>query len=223
MHHPWTYHSWKRTMSLPELTPDKDIKLQENDVFCKNILQHTGCSKYEDYFQDAMAILHKKIIDFSSVFSAVVVPQILMKYSLCASHDSLGHFGAKKLYYFLNSLYFFKGMRRKLHECMGSYHKCQIRNHQKPRFIDPHQDIAETPQDHLSINLMGPYKTTWQGNIYVLTAVCNLTGYLMTTPHQPQSNENLESSHRFIKDCLKILYRWCSWMGSITHICNSCI
>ena len=42
-------------MSLLKSTADKVIKLQESDVFCKNILQHIGCSKHEDYFQDAMA------------------------------------------------------------------------------------------------------------------------------------------------------------------------
>ena len=55
-------------------------------------------------------------------------------------------------------------------------------NLQKPNFIDLHQDIAQTPQDNLSIDLLGPYNATSQGNLYALTAVCNLTGYLMTTP-----------------------------------------
>ena len=44
------------------------------------------------------------------------------------------------------------------------------------------KDIAQTPQDHISIDLLGPYNITSQGNSYTLTAVCNLTGYLMTTP-----------------------------------------
>ena len=42
--------------------------------------------------------------------------------------------------------------------------------------------VAQTPQDHLSIDLMGVYSATSQGKLYALTAVCNLTGYLMTTP-----------------------------------------
>ena len=41
--------------------------------------------------------------------------------------------------------------------------------------------MHKTPQDYLSIDLLGPYNGTSQGNIHVLTAVCNLTGYLMTT------------------------------------------
>ena len=42
-------------MSLLELSPDKVMKLQESDVFCKNIPYHMSCSKHENYFQDAMA------------------------------------------------------------------------------------------------------------------------------------------------------------------------
>ena len=52
----------------------------------------------------------------------------------------------------------------------------------KPSFIDLHQDIPQNPQDHVSIDLLGPYNITSQGNSYASTAVCNLTGYFMTTP-----------------------------------------
>ena len=46
-------------------------------------------------------------------FSAVVIPQILIKYLLHASHNSLGHVGAMKLYHFLKRFYYFQGMRKK--------------------------------------------------------------------------------------------------------------
>ena len=52
----------------------------------------------------------------------------------------------------------------------------------KLHFIVLHQDIAQTPQDHISTDLLGPYNITSQGNLHTLTPVCNLTGYLMTTP-----------------------------------------
>ena len=52
-------------------------------------------------------------------------------------------------------------------------------NLQKTHFINLHQDIAQTPQDHISIGLLGPYKVTSQGNSYALTIVCNLAGYLI--------------------------------------------
>ena len=57
-------------------------------------------------------------------------------------------------------------------------------NLQKLNYINLHQDITQTPQDHLSIDLIGPYSNTSQSNSYTLTVVCNLTGYLMTTPYQ---------------------------------------
>ena len=81
-------------MSVPELTLNKVVKLQKSDVFCQNILQHISCSKHDNYFQDAIDILHKKVIGFNSVLSTVVVPQILIKYLLYASHNSVGHVGA---------------------------------------------------------------------------------------------------------------------------------
>ena len=55
-------------------------------------------------------------------------------------------------------------------------------NLQKTHFINLHQDIAQTSQDHISIDLLGPYNITSQGDSYTLTAVCNLTCYLMMTP-----------------------------------------
>ena len=86
-----------------------------------------------------------------------------------------------KLYYFLKKIYYFQGMRKKIHQYVRSCHKCQIMNIQKPHFINL-QDIAQMPQDHISIDLLGPYNITSQGNAYTLTAVCNFTGYLMMTP-----------------------------------------
>ena len=88
-------------MSMPELTPVKVIKLQKSYGFCKNALQHIGCSKFKNHFQDATGVILKKVVDFNIVFSAVVVTQILIKYVLHASYDLLGHVRATQLYHFL--------------------------------------------------------------------------------------------------------------------------
>ena len=45
------------------------------------------CSPHENYFIDTMDILHEKVIDFNSTFSSVVIPEILIKYILHASHE----------------------------------------------------------------------------------------------------------------------------------------
>ena len=55
-------------------------------------------------------------------------------------------------------------------------------NSQKPNYTNLYQETAQIPQDHLLIDLMGPYHTTAQGNMYAFTAIYNLTSYLMTTP-----------------------------------------
>ena len=88
-----------------------------------------------------------------------------MKYLLHASHNSLGQVDATKLYHFLKQLYYSNGMKRKLLEYVRSCHECKVINLQKLNIIDLHQDIAQTPQDYLSIELLGPYNTTSQGNL----------------------------------------------------------
>ena len=50
-----------------------------------------------------MGILHKKVTDFNSTFSSLVIPEILIKCLLHASHYSLGHAGATNLYHFIKS------------------------------------------------------------------------------------------------------------------------
>ena len=145
-------HLEQNLMSLPEFTPNKVENYKRMINFAKNVLQHIHCSKNDNYFTDAMGILHKKDINFNSTISAVVVPQIHIKYLLHTSHDSLGHIGAMKLYHFLKRHYYFQGMRKKIHQYVRSCQKCQIMNLQKPHFINLHQDIAQTPWDHTSID-----------------------------------------------------------------------
>ena len=102
-----------------------------------------------------------------------------VKYLLHSSHDSLGHTGATKLYHFLKRLHYFLGMRKKIHLYGRS---CQIMNLEKPYSSNLHQEIVQTPQDHIFIDLLRPYNVMSQGNSDALTTVCNLIENLMTTP-----------------------------------------
>ena len=127
------------------------------------------CNPHDKYFTDFMGILHKKAIDFNSTSSSVVVLRVLTKYLLYAWHDSLGHIGATKLYHFIKRIYYFPKMRKTIHKYVRTCKKCQIMNLQKLNCINVHQEIAQTPQDHLSIDLNGPYNTATQGNTYALS------------------------------------------------------
>ena len=97
--------------------PDRENLMQNYDA-----LQHMHGNTNENYFTDAMSILHKEVIDFNSTFSSVIVPGILIKYLLHASHDFLGHVGVTKLSHFLKRLYYFQGMQ-KIHQDIAKPHK----------------------------------------------------------------------------------------------------
>ena len=100
----------QKLMSFPELLPEKILTFQKNDTFCNKNLHHIHCNTNKNYFKDALCNLNKKVIDFNSTYLSVVVPKILIKYLLHASHESLGHIGATKLYHFLERFYYFQGM-----------------------------------------------------------------------------------------------------------------
>ena len=72
--------------------------------------------------------------------------------------------GATKLYHFLKRLYYCQGTWKEIHQYVRSCQKCQIMNLQTPHYINLHQDITQIPQDHISIDLIGPYNITSQGN-----------------------------------------------------------
>ena len=110
-----------------------------------------------------------------------------------------------KLYHFIKRLYYFQGMKKEIHQYIRSWHKCQIKNLQEPHFINLHQDIAKTPQDHISIDLLGLYNVTSQGSSYTLTAVCNLNGYLMPLPIKDKKTMTVVS-HLFSDIMLKFKF-----------------
>ena len=89
-----------------------------------------------------------------------------------------------------------------IHKYVRTYKKCKIMNLHKPNYINLHQDITHTPEDHLSINLMGPYNITTQGNTYSLITICNLTGYLMTASI-PDKKTSTVAMHLFSDIMLK--------------------
>ena len=92
-------------MSLPGLTSEKITQLQKHNTLSLTY----SAAHMKIYSTDAMGILHKKVIDFNSMFSSVVIPKILIKYLLHTFHDSLGHVGATKLYNFIKRFYYFPG------------------------------------------------------------------------------------------------------------------
>ena len=109
-------HLEQKLMSLPKLTLDKIALLQQKDTFCNNISTCLHCNPHDKYFIDSMGILHKKVINFNSTSSYVIVPKILIKHLLHTSWDSLGHVGAIKLYNFIKRLYYFPDMRKVIHK-----------------------------------------------------------------------------------------------------------
>ena len=92
-----------------------------------------------------------------------------------------------------------------IHKYIRTCQKYQIMNLQKPNYMNLHQEITQTPQDHISVDLIGPYNTTSQDNTYTLTVVRYLTAYLMTTPI-PDKKTTSVAIHLFSEIMLKFRF-----------------
>ena len=115
-------HLEQNLTSLPEFTQDKVIILQKEwYILQKHIRTYTLQPKQQLFHRCHRHPTYKKVINFNSTFSAAVIPQILIKYLLHTSNDSLGHTGAMKLYHFIKRLYYFQGMRKKIYQYARSH------------------------------------------------------------------------------------------------------
>lgn len=94
-----------------------------------------------------------------------------------------GHCGTKRLQKQLHSKFYWKGMSKQIAQYVKKCNECQL-NKPKAKIIEPLK-ITETPQkpfDIIVIDLVGPLPTTENNNKYIVTAICELSKYLICIP-----------------------------------------
>ena len=98
--------------NLWKLPIDKDIlyELQQEDVFCKNILSQIekGNIVERQLYLIKDKILKRFIIDRDNTYETTVVPKALTAQILRMAHDELGH---NETYTLLKRLYYWKGLK----------------------------------------------------------------------------------------------------------------
>ena len=101
--------------NLQKLPISNDIlhKLQEEDVFCKNILNQIekGNIIEGQLYLVRDKILKRYILDGDNTYETIVVPKTLTAQILRMAHDELGHNGTHQTYTLLKRLYYWKGLK----------------------------------------------------------------------------------------------------------------
>ena len=104
---------WK----LP-INNDTISKLQQEDVFCKNILNQIEIGNIIEgqLYMVKDKLLKRYVIDGDNTYETAVVPRAITTQILQMAHDELGHNGTHRMYTLLKILYYWKGLKTKCRE-----------------------------------------------------------------------------------------------------------
>ena len=115
----------------------------------------------EHYNLDLFGTLHKKIRDHGKEIRVLIVPNAIQKYMLYESQNSLGHNGTTRFYQFLKRQCNQKCLKESVQKFVRDCLKCQ-KNLQTLNYVLLHLDIPQTPMDFISMELIGPFETTFK-------------------------------------------------------------
>ena len=105
-------------------------KLQEDDVFCKNILNQIkkGNISVIQLYLAKDNILKRYVIEGNNTYETTVIPRALTGQILRIAHDELGHNGTHRTYTILKRLYYWKGLKPSIEKHIKMCYQCQRRN-----------------------------------------------------------------------------------------------
>ena len=93
----------------------KLIEMQNDDTFFKilvKLMNEKNLSQPQRYFVSNKELLHKVMKEDNKSFHALLVPWALIKYILHQMHDTLGHIGTFRTYWYVKHLYYCKGFTK---------------------------------------------------------------------------------------------------------------
>ena len=100
--------------NLQKLPISNDIlhRLQQEDTFCKNILNQIEKGNIIDgqLYLVRDKILRRYVLEGDNTYETIVVPKALTAQILRMAHDELGHNGTHQTYTLLKRLYYWKGL-----------------------------------------------------------------------------------------------------------------
>ena len=173
-------------------------KLQQEDVFCKNILNQIGKGNITDrqLYLVKDNILKRYVIEGNNTYETAVVPRALTGQILSMAHDELGHTGTHRTYTILKRLYYWKGLKPSVEKHIKMCAQCQRRNKQVVKYATLHFVVATFPMQFISMDLIGEFlPPTSRKHQYALTVICTLTGYVFCVPLKTKTSEEVTQAY----------------------------
>ena len=112
------------------ISNDVLYKLQQEDVFCKSILNQIDKGNIVEgqMYLVRDRILKRYILDGDNTYETTVVPKALTAQILRMAHDEIGHDRTHRTYMLLKRFYYWKGLKPNVEKHIKMCYQCQRRN-----------------------------------------------------------------------------------------------
>ena len=112
------------------------------------------------------------------------------------AHDEQGHNGFKRTYGSLQTVYYWKGMKRQIQLHCRRCRTCARHNVTAQEFNKEHFAVPTQPMEFIAMDLIGEFHpASSKGNRYALTAICMLTGFTFCIPLKNKTAEEVVKAY----------------------------
>ena len=183
-------------IELPMPT-ERFITLQKADPVIKKLRQQWENNQLDsNIYLLEDNILKRKVIDNGILHTPIVVPGILKEALLILAHDKVGHNGFRRTYMSLKSRYYWKGMKKSIHEHCTRCQVCAKHNIKTQQLRNEHFSSPPQPMEFIAMDLIGEFHpASSKGNRFALTAVCMLTGFTFCIPIKTKKAEDIVNAY----------------------------
>ena len=173
----------------------KKLAIQNNDYIFKHIDVNSFKNLGNAVLRNATIIIYVKPVEITSTAEIN---------SLLKQHHDFpigGHPGVNRLYKKLKSLYSWKNMKESISNYVKSCVECKLNKHfpsVKTKAIITTTPIK--PFDVVSIDTVGPFPLTENGNRYAVTMQCDFTKFVIIVPITDKSSSTIAKA--VVQNCI---------------------
>ena len=130
------------------------------------------------------------------MYTPIIAPDILKEALLILAHDKAGHNGFRRTYLSLKTRYYWKGMKKSIHEHCIRCQTCAKHNIKTQQLRNEHFTSPPQPMEFIAMDLIGEFHpASSKGNRFALTAVCMLTGFTFCIPLKTKKAEDMINAY----------------------------
>ena len=183
-------------INLP-LTNQKMKELQEQDPKVSHLRKLWSESKLnKTLFTMENDILKRSLMVNGLLYKPIVTPSILKDCLIMLAHDEQGHNRFKRTYGSLQTVYYWKGMKRQIQLHCRRCRTCARHNVTTQELNKEHFAVPTQPMEFIAMDLIGEFHpASSKGNRYALTAICMLTGFTFCIPLKNKTAEEVVKAY----------------------------